>query len=86
MRISSGNIFQYCSKHGEGMMASSSMAAPTIPLEKLLEEAQQTYTAEFGGTAAVAGIAPGRVNIIGEHTDYNEGFVFPMVSTVWKCS
>jgi len=31
----------------------------------------------FGGTPDVVWRAPGRVNLIGEHTDYNDGFVLP---------
>jgi galactokinase len=31
----------------------------------------------FGGEPAGTWIAPGRANLIGEHTDYNEGFVLP---------
>lgn len=31
----------------------------------------------FGGKPAAVAFAPGRVNIIGEHTDYNDGFVLP---------
>jgi galactokinase len=34
------------------------------------------FGAVFGGTPRVYR-APGRVNLIGEHTDYNEGFVLP---------
>jgi galactokinase len=35
------------------------------------------FRALFGRNAEVAGDAPGRVNLIGEHTDYNAGYVLP---------
>jgi galactokinase len=35
------------------------------------------FRATFGRSATVLARAPGRVNIIGEHTDYNDGFVLP---------
>jgi galactokinase len=39
--------------------------------------AEQTFAAVFGGEPAVSAWAFGRVNLIGEHTDYNGGFVLP---------
>jgi galactokinase len=39
---------------------------------------RDTFTARFGVTPRLIVRAPGRVNLIGEHTDYNEGFVFPI--------
>ncbi len=37
----------------------------------------QYFQEHFGATPALIARAPGRVNLIGEHTDYNDGFVLP---------
>lgn len=42
-----------------------------------VELSQQKFKQHFGYAAQQTVFAPGRVNIIGEHTDYNEGFVMP---------
>ncbi|NXU56973.1 GALK1 Galactokinase, partial [Turnix velox] len=44
----------------------------------LRDAARRAYEEVFGGTPVLAAWAPGRVNLIGEHTDYNNGFVLPM--------
>ncbi len=36
------------------------------------------FSKKFGGEPDCIVRAPGRVNLIGEHTDYNDGFVFPI--------
>jgi galactokinase len=43
------------------------------------------FKATYGRRDCIVTSAPGRVNIIGEHTDYNEGFVLPtpIMSRVW---
>jgi galactokinase len=43
----------------------------------LARRARERFAQSFGGEARVA-VSPGRVNLIGEHTDYNDGWVLPM--------
>ncbi len=40
--------------------------------------AVRSFAERFGGEPTLVVHAPGRVNLLGEHTDYNEGFVLPM--------
>jgi galactokinase len=38
-----------------------------------------TFNEVFGFAPAARARAPGRVNLLGEHTDYNDGYVLPTV-------
>src|SRR5262245_9023192 len=41
------------------------------------DEQVQLFTRYFGKEPTLAVRSPGRVNLIGEHTDYNDGWVLP---------
>ncbi len=42
------------------------------------DEPVSSFEAVFGGMPEAIGQAPGRVNLLGEHTDYNDGYVLPI--------
>ena len=54
-----------------------------MPLGK--QDIAQHFTQRFGQVPRWIVRAPGRVNLIGEHTDYNDGFVLPLAidRAVW---
>ena len=45
--------------------------------ERLIARARQGYRLAYGAEPTRFSAAPGRVNLIGEHVDYNDGFVLP---------
>ncbi|WP_284974308.1 galactokinase [Arthrobacter sp. efr-133-TYG-104] len=49
----------------------------TAPSNARAHELADRFEATFGAAPHGVWAAPGRVNLIGEHTDYNEGFVLP---------
>ena len=42
-----------------------------------IEHVRSRFIKHFDGSTGVVYASPGRINLIGEHTDYNGGFVFP---------
>ena len=42
-----------------------------------IDDVRSRFIKHFGGEAGSVYASPGRINLIGEHTDYNNGFVFP---------
>ncbi|MDF9752972.1 galactokinase [Arthrobacter sp. ES3-54] len=47
-------------------------------MNKVLQLGSEYFSSQFGGAPDGLWSAPGRVNLIGEHTDYNGGFAFPI--------
>ncbi|MCA9894098.1 MAG: galactokinase [Anaerolineae bacterium] len=44
----------------------------------ILQQVTERFVEDYGEEPSIIVRAPGRVNLIGEHTDYNDGFVMPM--------
>src|SRR5512138_1092523 len=53
------------------------MIAPVTKAPAALERAVLAFRTELQEEPALVARAPGRVNLIGEHVDYNDGFVLP---------
>lgn len=53
--------------------------------DSLMKSVADAYRTQFGVEPAKIVTAPGRVNLLGEHTDYNGGFVLPMPLTLEIC-
>ncbi|MEM6473837.1 MAG: galactokinase [Planctomycetota bacterium] len=54
--------------------SSGTSSSPSTLIERVIH----AFTNEFGSAPSLVALAPGRVNLIGEHIDYNDGFVLPM--------
>ncbi len=60
--------------------------ALTLPAEaKSYQRSVEKFRQVFGSDPEIVTFAPGRVNLIGEHTDYNEGFVLPIAVDIFLC-
>jgi galactokinase len=52
----------------------------------LAKSTAERFVATYGRQPDGVWQAPGRVNLIGEHTDYNQGFVLPMAINLGTCA
>ena len=65
------------------MKNNENISAGNPVLDDQARHVSQVYRERFGRRPSWLAAAPGRVNLIGEHTDYNEGFVLPMATALY---
>ena len=53
--------------------------------KKLIKETSEQFEKQFQRKPEALFLSPGRINIIGEHIDYNDGFVLPAAINKYIC-
>ena len=54
--------------------------------KELISQVQAEFIQQFKSEPKYLSLAPGRINIIGEHTDYNDGLAMPAAIDRWICA
>ncbi|SVC85608.1 uncharacterized protein METZ01_LOCUS338462, partial [marine metagenome] len=57
-----------------------------VSKEQLIKKVQSRFNKQFEIEPKLLTLTPGRINIIGEHTDYNEGLAIPVAIDRWICT
>ena len=57
-----------------------------VSKDDIISKYQKDFMARFKDKSFFTAIAPGRINIVGEHTDYNLGLAMPIAVDRWICS
>jgi len=64
-------------------MGRSEPTSPAARLGRLVQEQRVAFAARYGAPPSAVVSAPGRINVIGEHTDYNHGLALPGAIDRW---
>ena len=54
--------------------------------DQLISQIETDFNKQFAIKPKLLTLTPGRINIIGEHTDYNEGLAMPVAIDRWICA
>ena len=54
--------------------------------KELINQVQKEFNQQFKTDPEYISLTPGRINIIGEHTDYNDGLAMPVAIDRWVCA